>query len=67
MPRISQMRECLSTYPADSYAPHGIGTATRSSGLTNMRRMAEHHGGSFTVTASDEGGTELVWTLRIDS
>jgi signal transduction histidine kinase len=32
-----------------------------------MRRMAEHHGGSFTVTASDEGGTELVWTLRIDS
>jgi signal transduction histidine kinase len=46
---------------------HGIGTTTRSSGLTNMRRMAEHHGGSFTVTASDAGGTELVWTARIDS
>jgi signal transduction histidine kinase len=46
---------------------HGIGTVTRSSGLTNMRRMAEHHGGSFTVTASDEGGTELAWTARIDS
>jgi signal transduction histidine kinase len=46
---------------------HGIGTATRASGLTNMRRMAEHHGGSLTVTASDEGGTELVWTARIDS
>jgi len=29
--------------------------------------MAEHHGGSFTVTASDAGGTELVWTARIDS
>ena len=46
---------------------HGIGTATRSSGLTNMRRLAEQHGGSFTVTASDAGGTALVWTASIDS
>ena len=46
---------------------HGIGTVTPSSGLTNMRRMAEHHGGSFAVTASDGGGTELAWSARIDS
>jgi signal transduction histidine kinase len=46
---------------------HGIGTATRSSGLTNMRRLAEQHGGSFTVIASDAGGTALTWTASIDS
>jgi signal transduction histidine kinase len=46
---------------------HGIGTATRSSGLTNMRRLAEQRGGSFAVAASDAGGTVLTWTASIDS
>ena len=39
----------------------GVGTPTRSSGLSNMRRRAEHHGGTLTVTAPAGGGTRLTW------
>jgi signal transduction histidine kinase len=41
---------------------HGLGTATRSSGLTNLRRRAEHHHGTLAITTSDQGGTHLTWT-----
>ena len=41
---------------------HGLGTPTRSSGLTNMRRRAEHHHGTLTITTPDQGGTHLTWT-----
>ncbi len=40
----------------------GIGRSTRSSGLTNMRRRAESHGGTFTTTTPAGGGTHLRWT-----
>ena len=40
----------------------GIGSPTRSSGLTNLRQRAERHRGSFDVTSSPEGGTTLRWT-----
>ena len=40
----------------------GIGTPTRSSGLSNLLRRAENHGGTFTVTQPDNGGTQLTWS-----
>jgi signal transduction histidine kinase len=43
----------------------GLGTSTRSSGLTNMRRRAEHHHGTLTVTTPDQGGTHLVWAVHL--
>jgi signal transduction histidine kinase len=41
---------------------HGLGAPTRSSGLTSMRRRAEHHHGTLTITTPDQGGTHLTWT-----
>jgi two-component system, NarL family, sensor histidine kinase DevS len=43
---------------------HGLGTPTRTSGLTNMRRRAEHHQGTLTITTPDRGGTHLTWTAN---
>jgi len=43
---------------------HGLGAPTRSSGLSNMRRRAEHHGGALTVTEPDGGGTRLTWSVN---
>jgi signal transduction histidine kinase len=40
----------------------GIGTPTRSSGLSNMRRRAENHGGTLTITEPGCGGTRLTWS-----
>ena len=40
----------------------GIGTPTRSSGLSNMRRRAQNHGGDLTVSEPGGGGTQLTWT-----
>jgi len=39
----------------------GIGTATRRSGLENLRRRAEEMGGSFAVSPRESGGTVLEW------
>jgi signal transduction histidine kinase len=46
---------------------NGIGFGGRDrGGLTNMRRRAQHHGGSFSVAAAAPG-TRLTWTVpRID-
>jgi signal transduction histidine kinase len=41
----------------------GIGTATRRSGLENLRRRAEEHGGALTSPAHD--GTHLRWTVPL--
>jgi signal transduction histidine kinase len=41
---------------------HGIGTPTRSSGLSNMRRRAEKHSGALTITEPGGGGTRLTWS-----
>ncbi len=41
----------------------GIGDATRRSGLANMRRRAEHHGGSLTVEPRRPTGTRLIWSV----
>lgn len=43
----------------------GIGASTRSSGLTNMRRRAEDHHGTLTLTRPDTGGTHLTWTATL--
>jgi signal transduction histidine kinase len=51
----------------------GIGDTDRRSGLDNLRRRAEHHGGQFTITsplphpepATTEGGTNLRWTIPL--
>jgi signal transduction histidine kinase len=40
----------------------GIRDTTRSSGLTNMRRRAERHGGTCTVSTPTTGGTRVTWT-----
>ena len=40
----------------------GLGTPTRSSGLTNMRHRAERNGGTLTIATSRSGGTQLTWT-----
>ena len=43
----------------------GLGTPTRSSGLTNMRRRAEQHGGGLETAVPDGGGTRLTWTASL--
>jgi signal transduction histidine kinase len=45
----------------------GIGTPTRSSGLTNMRRRAERHAGQLDITEPATGGTRLTWSATITS
>jgi signal transduction histidine kinase len=45
----------------------GIGKVTRSSGLTNLRRRAEAHSGSFHLEPSREGGTQLRWTAQTEA
>ena len=42
----------------------GLGTPTRSSGLTSMRRRAGRNGGTFQLTTPADGGTRLTWTAR---
>jgi len=42
----------------------GMGTPTRSSGLSNMRRRAGRNGGTFQLTTPADGGTRLTWTAR---
>jgi signal transduction histidine kinase len=39
----------------------GITDTSRRSGLANLARRAEHHGGTLTVGPADGGGTELCW------
>lgn len=45
----------------------GMDTATRDSGLANLRHRAESRGGRFTVTNPAGGGTYLGWTALITS
>ena len=39
----------------------GMGAATRRSGLANLRRRAERHDGSLTITGRQPTGTQLRW------
>jgi signal transduction histidine kinase len=39
----------------------GMGAATRRSGLANLRRRAERHDGTLTITDSEPTGTHLCW------
>ena len=41
----------------------GIDPTSRSSGLANLRRRAERHGGTLTVTRRDPSGTWLCWSI----
>jgi signal transduction histidine kinase len=41
----------------------GMGSTTRSSGLTNMRRRAERHGGTMQVSPLSPSGTWLCWSV----
>jgi signal transduction histidine kinase len=43
----------------------GVGTPTRSSGLTSMRGRAERNGGTFQLITPGSGGTHLTWTGRL--
>lgn len=43
----------------------GMGSATRRSGLANLRQRAERLGGSMSVLSSEEGGTRLSWTVPL--
>jgi signal transduction histidine kinase len=45
----------------------GMDNPPRSSGLTNLRRRAEAHRGSFHVSRSPQGGTCLRWSARAES
>jgi signal transduction histidine kinase len=44
----------------------GLGASTRRSGLANMRRRAQHHGGGFMFEPGPGGGTLLTWTAMLD-
>jgi len=44
---------------------HGMGAATRRSGLANLRRRAERHDGSMTISAREPSGTHLCWQALI--
>jgi signal transduction histidine kinase len=41
----------------------GLGSTTRRSGLANLRRRAEHRGGTLTLSAGDPAGTRLSWSI----
>jgi signal transduction histidine kinase len=43
----------------------GIPEVGRRSGLLNMRRRAERHGGTFSVTARRPSGTALSWSVPL--
>ena len=43
----------------------GIGSATRSSGLSHLSRRAERHSGTCTITTPTTGGTRVTWTARL--
>jgi PAS domain S-box-containing protein len=45
----------------------GIGPATRSSGLSNMRARAERHHGSFRLVDNEPRGTVLEWRVPLGS
>jgi signal transduction histidine kinase len=58
----------LTTYPGRltlDVRDNGIGIdpTTRSSGLANVRRRAERHGGTLTLTRRDPSGTWLSWSI----
>jgi signal transduction histidine kinase len=42
---------------------HGMGPTRRRSGLANMRRRAEAHGGTFSVTPRVPAGTVVSWSV----
>jgi len=42
----------------------GIGATTRRSGLANLTRRAEQHGGQLSVESVQPSGTRLCWTVR---
>ena len=41
----------------------GVDSTTRRSGLANLRRRAERHGGTLTLTQRRPCGTRLTWTI----
>ena len=43
----------------------GLGTSTRRSGLTNLHRRAERHGGEFDVSNAPGGGLRLRWSIPL--
>lgn len=43
----------------------GVGSTTRSSGLTNMRRRAAKYGGTFAIANRETGGSRLTWTATV--
>jgi signal transduction histidine kinase len=43
----------------------GIPATTRHSGLANLRRRAEHHGGTLTLTPRQPNGTQLTWSIPL--
>jgi signal transduction histidine kinase len=43
----------------------GIGPTTRRSGLANLRRRAEAHGGTLDVTSGSSSGTVICWTVPL--
>jgi len=43
----------------------GMGVATRRSGLANLRRRAERHGGTLTISPRLPTGTHLCWEARV--
>jgi signal transduction histidine kinase len=42
-----------------------MGTTTRRSGLANLRRRAEAHGGSLELAGGQPSGTVLSWTVPL--
>jgi signal transduction histidine kinase len=43
----------------------GLGKPLRTSGLGNIRRRAERHGGELQLTVPRKGGTHLSWTVPL--
>ena len=43
----------------------GVGSPTRSSGLANIRRRAERHGGTVSLTGRQPSGTHLCWSVPL--
>jgi signal transduction histidine kinase len=43
----------------------GLGSSTRRSGLANLNRRAERHGGRLDVGNSSEGGLRLQWSIPL--
>jgi signal transduction histidine kinase len=60
---VSAPGDWLTLQVTDDGVGVDLDAVSRRSGLANLQRRAERHGGSFTLAAREPTGTQLTWTV----